>query len=245
LDNWAAVMRQAVTLDTDEIQLYRLKVLSYGDKQGRIINQRESIPSFYQTMHMKQIAIEILNENGWHENLRRVYTKDKKNISHYAYNQCCSLYDQVGFGITGFSSYRDRFTINTQHFDAYYNAIDDRTLPITRGCIRSPEQQLRQSIILPLKNMSVNKRAFEKRNGIPLVKVFKEKMKNLKAFGLIEENETVVKLTRLGAFVADEVATQFNSAEYIPFGPTQYADGLLNPYKNNTTSDAFGNEERV
>jgi len=240
LENWTEVIQKAVTLDTDEIQLYRLKVLAYGDKQGFIINKREAIPDFEQTMLMKKIAIDILNENGWYENLRRVFTKNKKNISHYAYNQCCNLYDQIGFGLTGFSSYRDRFTINTQHFDKYYETIDNDTLPVSRGFIRPAEQQLRWSIILPLKNMDVKKAAFERINGRKLETVFKEKMKNLKVFGLIEEDDRRIKLTELGAFVADEVAEQFNSTEYIPFERSRYAEGVLNPYLHNTTEDAFG-----
>ncbi|MCL2487240.1 MAG: radical SAM protein [Oscillospiraceae bacterium] len=240
LENWAEVIQQAVQLNTDEIQLYRLKVLAYGDKQGHIINRRDAVPDFEQTMLMKQIAIDILNENGWFENLRRVYTKSKKNISHYAYNQCCNLYDQAGFGLTGFSSYRDRFSLNTQHFDRYYAAIDNNTLPISRGVIRSPEQQLRWSVILPLKNMEVKRAAFEKMNGKPLHQIFTQKRKLLRDFGLLLEDERSIRLTGLGSFVADEVAEQFNSVEYLPFERSRYAGGRLNPYLNNTTRDAFG-----
>ncbi|MCL2813396.1 MAG: hypothetical protein FWD23_02220, partial [Oscillospiraceae bacterium] len=149
-------------------------------------------------------------------------------------------YDQVGFGLTGFSSYRDRFMINTQYFDKYYEAIDNNALPVTRCIIRSPEQQLRRSIILPLKNMDVKKAAFEKLNGRKLDNVFVEKMKNLKAFGLVEESERNMKLTELGAFVADEVVEQFNAVEYLPFERSRYAEGVLNPYLNNTSNDAFG-----
>jgi len=239
-ENWAEVMQKVVTLPTDEIQLYRLKVLAYGDKQGIIIGKRDDIPDFEQTMIMKQIAIDILKENGWFENLRRVYTKDKKNISHYAYNQCCNLFDQVGFGLTGFSSYRDRFTINTQHFSEYYGAIDNGTLPVSRGIVRSPEQQLRWSIILPLKNSDVKKPAFEKMNGKRLDSVFTEKVRNLKSFGLVEEDERRLYLTELGSFVADEVAEQFNSLQYIPHERSRYAEGQLNPYLHNTPEDAFG-----
>ena len=240
LENWAEVMQKAVTLNTDEIQLYRLKVLAYGDKQGHIIGNRGEIPDFEQTMKMKQIAIDILNDNGWNENLRRVFTKSKKNISHYAFNQCCNLYDQVGFGLTGFSSYRDRFTINTQYFDQYYGAIDDGKLPVSRGIVRSPEQQLRWSIILPLKNSDVRKPNFQKMNGLELDQVFTEKKKNLKSFGLIEEDERRLYLTDLGAFVADEVVEQFNSVEYLPHERSRYAEGPLNPYNNNASEDAFG-----
>ena len=230
-ETWASDINKAVALPTDEIQLYRLKVLAYGDRQGKIIDIPH--PSFKDTMKMKQVAIDILNDNGFTENLRRVFTKNKKNISHYAYNQCCNLYDQAGFGITGFSSLRDRFSINPFLFEEYYGSIDKGILPSNRGYIRDREQQLRWSIILPLKNMDIRKKRFENINGIPLNGVFPEKMAALKRYGLIEETDTAIRLTELGAFVADEVAEQFNSGEFIPFPPERYADGPLNPYKNN------------
>ena len=233
-------MKQAVTLPVDEIQLYRLKVLAYGDRQGAIINKRDEVISFDDTMRMKLIATDILNENGYYENLRRVYTRDKKNISKYAYNQCCNLYDQVGFGLTAFSSYRDRFSLNTQHFDEYYSLIDSGKLPVNRGYIRSPEQQLRWSVILPLKNFEVRKKRFAEINDIELGEVFNKKMSQLKENGLIEETDASVKLTKLGALVADEVVQQFCTDEFIPFPKERYADGELNPYSDNTTADAFG-----
>lgn len=238
LENWAAVMEQAVTLPTDEIQLYRLKVLAYGDRQGDII--RFPHPSFEDTMKMKQIAIDILNENGFHENLRRVYTREKRHISHYAYNQCCNLYDQVGFGVTGFSSYRDRFALNPCKFEDYYRGIDENRLPMDRGYIRDWEQQLRWSIVLPLKNMDIKKKKFERMNGISFGSIFPEKMRNLKKYGLLEEAEHAVKLTELGSFVADEVVEQFNAREFLPFPAERYADGPLHPYKANGSMDLFG-----
>jgi oxygen-independent coproporphyrinogen-3 oxidase len=239
-ENWAAVMRQAVELPTDEIQLYRLKVQAYGDMQGDIIRKRAEVPSFAETMTMKQIAVEILGENGFHENLRRVYTRSKKSISHYAYNQCCNLYDQIGFGITAFSSLRNRFALNTQHFAEYYRLLDAGCLPMNRGCIRDCEQQLRWSIVLPLKNMDVKKAQFKKMNGVPFEQVFRAKVERLKQHGLLEETDRVVRLTELGGFVADEVAEQFNDSAFMPFSIDCYANGPLNPYNNNTSEDAMG-----
>ncbi len=156
IDNWIEVMDRAVTLPVGEIQLYRLKVQAYGDFQGAI-NKRNrgkgqaDIPDFETTMMMKQIAIDILAENGYYENLRRVYSRTKKVFSHYAYNQCCNQYDQVGFGLTGFSSYRDRFDINSYSFEEYYDMIDRGVLPITRSYVRPFDEQARWAIVLPLK----------------------------------------------------------------------------------------------
>jgi oxygen-independent coproporphyrinogen-3 oxidase len=92
--------------------------------------------------------------------------------------------------------------------------------------------------------MQVRKPLFEKINNRKLDQVFREKMKNLKAYGLIEEDGKIMKLTALGAFVADEVVEQFNSDEYIPFARERYAEGKLNPYLHNTPADAFG-ERRI
>lgn len=238
IDNWIDVMEKAVRLPVNEIQIYRLKVQAYGDKQG-IINtyakgdRSIDIPDFKTTMMMKQIAIDILNENGYNETLRRVYAKDKRVFSHYAYNQCCNLYDQVGFGLTGFSSYHDRFDINSQYFDEYYAKIDEGKLPITRGYKRPQEEQIRQAIVLPLKNRSVIKSDFKKRTGVDFDDIFKTKRRILEENGLIEDNGRVVKLTGLGGFLADEVCESFNSNGYKPFPRERYADGVLNPYRDN------------
>jgi oxygen-independent coproporphyrinogen-3 oxidase len=245
LENWIEVVEKAVTLPVDEIQLYRLKVLAYGDLQGSILKIRQrdtaSIPSFEDTMRMKQLAIDILAEHGFNENLRRVYSKEKKNYSHYAYNQCCMLYDQIGFGLTAFSSMRDRFGLNTQNFDEYYAAIEQGRLPLNRGYIRDMEQQARWATILPLKNRDIIKKQFEKvTGGLSFDKMFRKKISQLKKFGLIEDTATNVRLTELGAFVADEVVEEFNANEFMPFPSKAYAQGPLHPYADNTTEEAFG-----
>lgn len=242
-ENWAETIEKACSLPVEEIQLYRLKVLAYGDYQGAIINARKEgsqlhIPDFYDTMRMKQIAIDLLKMYGYTENLRRVYTKEKKHISRYAYNQCCNLFDQVGFGLTAFSSFRDRFVLNTQNFDEYYSKIDAGELPLNRGYLRSKESQLRWSMILPIKNQNIRKAKFEKINGIDFDTVFREKINNLIQCGLIEDTGKTIELTDLGKFVADEVAEQFNETKYLPFPKERYADGILNPYNNNASEDA-------
>jgi len=249
IENWIDVMEKAVSLPVDEIQLYRLKVQAYGDLQGNIIKFREkepeSIPSFEESMMMKQIAIDILAEHGFHENLRRVYSKKKKHYSHYAYNQCCMLYDQIGLGLTAFSSLRDRFALNTQYFEEYYASIEKGRLPINRGYIRNKESQVRWAIVLPLKNSDLKKPYFEKITNTSFDSIFRKKVERLKQFGLIEDSGEIIRLTDLGAFVADEVVEQFNANEFMPFPVKSYAPGPLHPYADNSYEDAMGDEKHA
>jgi oxygen-independent coproporphyrinogen III oxidase len=234
LESWGNLVEQAVQLGVEEIQLYRLKVMAYGDKQGAVrsdkARRQEIYPDFDETMRMKALGHAILNEHGYHENLNRVFSKDPETFSHYADNQCCKLRDQVGFGLTAFSSLRDRFVLNTQFFDDYYKSVEEGHLPLNRGLVRSPEDQIRWSLILPLKNRNVLKSAFARQAGVALDRVFPSKLQSLRDFGLIEEDDEFMSLTRKGRFVADEVVQIFYAPEFIPFPQEAYNEGPLNPY---------------
>jgi len=237
LDNWIEVMEEAVTLGVPEIQLYRLKIDAYGDYQGPVRTYIEKHPELLPTndvqFQMKAAAIAILNANGYHENLRRVFTKRREDFSHYADNQCCQLRDEIGMGLTAFSSLHDRYCLNTQYWEEYYGNIAAGKLPINRGLVRNLEEQIRWATILPLKNRDIYKPRFLEVTGVPFEKVFRAKFQRLMEYGLVEDTGDVMKLTKLGAFFADEVAQQFENVKYLPFPPEAYADGPLHPLRDN------------
>lgn len=237
LENWIEVIEQAIALDPDEIQLYRLKIEAYGDFQAPIkrMTERhpEELPTVEETIMMKQLGIDLLNEAGYHENLRRVFTKKPEHYSCYAHNQCCMLYDQIGIGLTAFSSLRDRFALNTDDFKQYFDKIESGELPVNRGIVRSLEEQMRWAVVLPLKNRSVWKPQYVKNtNGAEIERVFHNKIEKLKEFGLVTEDGNELSLTTLGKFFADEVAQQFHHPDYMPFSQDEYEQGPLYPYYN-------------
>ncbi len=237
IDNWVEVMEKAVRLDVPEIQLYRLKIEAYGDYQAplkKLLTMRpETAIEADDCIAMKQLAIDILNEHGYHENLRRVYSRKREHYSHYARNQCCNLLDEIGLGLTAFSSLRDRYILNTASFEEYYQKIESGQLPLNRGLVRSPEEQIRWAIILPLKNLDIWKPTFTERTGVSLNDVFRPKIEKLKEHGLVQESEKKLELTRLGCFFADEVVEAFAAPQYIPYPRSAYAEGPLNPYVDN------------
>ena len=234
LENWMQIIQTAIDTGVEEIQLYRLKIESYGDHVAPIKTLKEknpdAVPSTEVALMMKQLAIEMLNANGYHENLRRVYSKKREDYSHYAHNQCCDQRDQIGLGLTAFSSMHDRFALNTQSFDEYYRLIEKGRLPVNRGYVRTKEEQMRWAIILPLKNRDIYKPRFTELTGASLDKVFRPKIEKLKSYGLLREDEKILALTELGCFFADEVCQQFHDPRWMPYPRSDYAEGPLNPY---------------
>lgn len=238
LENWAEVIEEACRLDVEEIQLYRLKIDAYGDYQGPIKQvlekKRVPAPTNEDAIVMKQIAIDVLGQYGYTEKiLRRVFTRHPEHYSHYAHNQCCRLVDEVGFGLTAFSSLVDRFVLNTADFDEYYAKIENGQLPVNRGLVRSREDRVRWAVVLPLKNRTIRRRDFKRITGLELETVFTEKFQRLKEAGLVEDTPWGLSLTTLGRFFADEVVQQFFEPCHLPFAETDYAEGPLHPLASN------------
>lgn len=236
VDNWLDVIEEACQLGVHEIQLYRLKVEAYGDHQGAVKNYVNNKPEEYPDNEtqfiMKQAAILMLNHYGYTENLRRVFSRRRGDYSVYAHNQCCVQFDQIGIGLTAFSSLRDRFALCTQNFDEYYSSIESGHLPINRGYRRNADDQARWAIVLPIKNRNVRTSNYRRLTGLPMDEVFRGKIEALKAHGLVYETDRALGVTTLGAFFADEIAQQFHSADFVPYPREDYAEGPLNPYLN-------------
>ena len=235
VESWYKELKEIVKINVHEIQFYRLKVDAYGDQQGTIKKYEQlhpdDCPSAEDTIRMKQMVFDYLKEFGYNENLRRVFTKQKSNISLYAFNQCCEQKDQIAFGLTGFSSLRDRFILNTQHFEEYYNRIENGLLPFNRGYIRDSEAQQRWALILPLKNYYVRKKRYKEVTGIDIKdsKLYSI-IQLLKEYDLIEENEQNIKLTSKGGFFSDEIVGLFYDTKFITKKRNLYNDGPLNPF---------------
>lgn len=235
LQNWIDVIEEACTLDVDEIQLYRLKIEPYGDQEGTIKKfsgyHPDELVSVEDTIRMKEISNLILADHGYNENLRRVYTRKKNNISLYAYNQCCRQYDEVGFGLSAFSSLTDRFMINTPDFEEYYRRTEAGMIAANRCLIRNADQQMRWTIILPLKNYFIDKKRFSELNGGASVDdVFQRQFALLKQYDLITEDERKIQLTSKGAFYSDELVHLFYEPQHQSFPPEDFNPGILNPY---------------
>ncbi len=235
MKSWLADLRLAIELGVDEIQIYRLKIEPYGDEAGRILDMYRdgggTFVSAEDTIRMKQAAILLLNEHGYHETLTRVFSNDKSKYSHYASDQCCDLVDQIGFGLSAFSSLRDRFCINPDTLEEYYQHIEDRRVPLNRGLVRSADENRRWNVILPLKNWNVQRATFRESCGVDLPEAFPRHLEILAQHGLLDLNDRRARLTPKGRFFADEICQLFHTQRYMPHPAERYADGPLSPYR--------------
>ena len=223
VEMWTQHMLEAVNLDIEGFQLYRLRVKQHGDRQGNIIVQAnknpERFPTTDETLLMKYLGILISEEHGFHEYQTRIFAKKPEYISHYLRDWAADLADVAGVGVSAWSTLRGVFAINVgdMNLENYYSLIDQGKVAINRGKVRSDDDEIRRSFILPLKNMRVNKHQFKQRTGFTINAQFPDEISWLKQLGLIQEDDSDIWLTKSGRFFADEVATQFFNPNYMPF----------------------------
>jgi len=232
---WIDTLKKAFSLDIDSYQMYRLRIVPHGDKVGKITDQFDEVPQKFadtsQVFLWKELGIMYANQNGFHEDSRRVFSKNVKHSSEYLKDHTDRILNVWGVGVSSWSNIQGRSFLNCSgSYEEYYSYIKNGTLPINRGKIRSDDDQRRWALVLPLKHLGLSKKQFEEKTGKSVHEVFREKIKRLKKYNLIEENGDMMHLTEKGGFFADEVAIQFYHPDFMPFQKEKYKEGELNPF---------------
>ena len=234
-EKWAQTLETALATGIDAYQLYRLRIVPHGDKVGAIVDRHDKAPEVFPTLNdtylMKALGHVVSRRHGFGENLRRIFSRSPRHISFYLRDYGCRTEDNLGLGVSSWSSLGDRFLMNTgASLKSYYDALDAGRLPVDRGLVRGPELEARRYAILPLKAYGVSKARYRAQTGRELGEAFGPTLARLRAHGLIVEDETKVALTPRGGFFADEVVMQFYDPGYLPFPRSDYEDGELNPH---------------
>ncbi len=232
---WIDTLKTALSLDIDACQLYRLRIVPHGAKTGmvrdRFDKSPEAFPDLKDIYLMKELGILISAQNGFKEVSRRVFCRNPGHTSDYLKDHCDRLSDVLGIGISAWTNLGDRLFLNTgKSLENYYAYTKEGKLPIARGKIRTKDDKERWALVLPLKHHGVSKMKYKEITGISVDEAFGEKIKELKSYGLLEEDDHILKLTEKGSFFADEVVIQFYHPDYVPFLKSSYAAGELNPY---------------
>jgi oxygen-independent coproporphyrinogen-3 oxidase len=234
-EKWVDTLETALATGIDAYQLYRLRIVPHGDKTGAIADRHEkspdSFPSLTETYLMKALGRVVSERNGFGENLRRIFSRSPRHISYYLRDYGCRINDNLGLGVSSWSSLGDRFLMNTGNsLKAYYKAIDDGGLPIDRGLRRTADDERRRAVVLPLKAYGVSKARYRAQTGADVDELFGATIRRLRGHGLLDSDPLKLALTPRGGFFADEVVMQFYNPAYLPFPREDYEEGGLNPH---------------
>jgi len=112
--------------------------------------------------------------------------------------------DCVGLGISAIGDLSGAYVQNTKKLSGYERALNDGRLPIERGVLRSPDDELRRAVIHALMcNFVVDIRSIEASFGVTFDKTFAQDLAELR--GLEQEGLVTVSTERIEATPVGEL----------------------------------------
>jgi oxygen-independent coproporphyrinogen-3 oxidase len=122
--------------------------------------------------------------------------------------------DVIGLGISGIGDVRGAYVQNDKKLSGYRDAIAAGRLPVMRGLVRSPDDEIRNHVIHEIMcNARVDVRPVEERFGIRFAEYFAEDLRRLRAPGneaLVRVGEEAIEATPVGELFLRNLAICFD-----------------------------------
>jgi len=209
IESWISTLKKAIELDA-EIDCYELEVIP-----GTVLEKQITsglVPPPGDTEYEKQLyltAYRLLTDAGYkavgHDRFSRVEWHFKES--------CLNGWPWSGQLTTGagcFMGYFQRFSYsNIEDMNDYMAAVHAGRLPISRLSESTPEDMMRKVMTRLYLRLPVSKQEFMEKFGQLPEDVFPQQLQRLKEKGLIEIDDTEVRITKLGDLWKGNIAWEF------------------------------------
>lgn len=227
LDTFRNTIHKTVELNPDRIAVFNFAYVPWLKPVQRRIPQ-EALPKGQEKLDILQMAIEELGQNDYqfigmdhfakpNDELAIAQREGQLHRNFQGYTTKPES-DLIGFGITSISMLHDVYVQNHKRLKDFYQAIDNRTLPIERGVSLSQDDVIRRTVIMELMcQFQLSKDEFEEKYHLSFDQDFDEyfaserwELKKLEADGLIRLSHNHIEVTPAGRLLIRNIASAFD-----------------------------------
>jgi oxygen-independent coproporphyrinogen-3 oxidase len=208
MDQWKETLQRIVELRPDHISAYSLKIED-GTRFGSLYDQGLlKLPTEVLDRAMYEHAIGFLKVNNYKQYEISNFAQEGKESIHnkiYWNNE-----EYVGIGLNAHSYlHKHRFS-NTGNLGDYIDQMKNHGKGIIEDIPLSQEDEMGETMFLGLRMMTgISIQSFQQRFGIdPMVK-YDKKISKMMVLGLIEVDETSIRLSRKGIDLSNQVFMEF------------------------------------
>lgn len=207
LDQWRADLAQALALAPDHVATYGLTF----EKGTRLWTQRRAgqltnLPEETE-LAMYETAMDILGQAGFEQyeisNFARPGARCRHNQVYWANHA------HFGFGV-GAAAYAEGVrTLNTRDLNSYLQRVAAGQAPHMQAERLPPRERALETVGTQLRRTEgIGRSAFLEQTGFALADLLAERLPQMQALALLEDDGTSVRLTRRGRTLADAVITE-------------------------------------
>jgi oxygen-independent coproporphyrinogen III oxidase len=122
--------------------------------------------------------------------------------------------DSIAFGVSGIGDLQGAYIQNQKAQDKYYEAVRAGQLPVLRGVLLSPDDEIRRYVITQIMcNLHVDFADVQHRFGLDFPRYFAPELEALQAHerdGFLHRSDAGIEVTRIGRVFIRNIAMTFD-----------------------------------
>ncbi|MEZ5537113.1 MAG: oxygen-independent coproporphyrinogen III oxidase [Thiolinea sp.] len=223
-ESFSKTLETIIDISPDRISLFNYAHLPHLFKPQRRINVEE-LPPARNKLDILQYSIETLTKAGYvyigmdhfakpTDELSKAQQQGRlhRNFQGYTTHAGCDL---IAMGVSAISSVHDSYSQNEKTLDDYYQALDEKRLPIVRGVSLTEEDVLRRDIIQQLScQFMLDMRTIEQDYRIDFRDYFSLEMAELETLAdddLLTIEDNYLRVTPAGRLLVRRICMVFDT----------------------------------
>jgi oxygen-independent coproporphyrinogen III oxidase len=203
-ETWAYSVRRAIESGAQSVTVYKLELYANTEYYAQLRRQNISLPSDDEELAFARHALEAFTRAGYVPVNFFTFTRGGQYVQRHitARWQGADLY---AFGASAFGSMGNWAYQNTNDLQRYTELIEAGELPMFRGYVYNDLEMMTRDVILGMKLIRFDRRAFKKRHGIDLMRLCEPAVARLRQGGFITVDDEAITLTDKGILYGDYV----------------------------------------
>ena len=223
VESFADTVERIIDISPDRIAVFNYAHVPWMKKHMALIH-KEDIPLAEIKLNILKMTIEKLTDAGYvfigmdhfakPEDELAIALQEKKlyrNFQGYSTNADADLY---AMGITGISQLQKVYAQNYKTEKEYYTALDNETIPTTKGYKLTDDDLLRRDVIMKLMcDFELTFSSVEKKYNINFKEYFSAGLNNLKEMAedeLVNITDDKIEVTNMGRLLIRNIAMNFD-----------------------------------
>ena len=201
-ETWAYTVARALSIDVHSLTVYKTELYSNTEYYVSIKKHELELPSDSEELKYAGYAINELERHGYLPVNFFTFTKGGGHVQRHTTSKWRGD-DIYAFGVSAFGSLGNFSIQNTSDLGKYTEMVEAGELPIMRGYHLAAKDLMARDVILGMKLIHLDRKAFQHRHGFDLVRLCAPTVDRLIADDLIAVTDERVSLTRKGILWGD------------------------------------------
>lgn len=208
---WGANLDAIIDMRPDRVAMYSFAFVPWKQGNQRLMTEEMMLPP-EQKVELYLLGLEKFAAAGYRQigmdhfalpedELSRALEEHRLHRNFMGYTVKPAT-DAIAFGISGIGDLQGAYVQNLKEHDAYAAALRQGKLPVLRGVLLTPDDELRRHVIMQLMcNFRLDRRAVESRFGIDFDATFAgeiERLREPESHGFVRLTPDGVTVTPLG-----------------------------------------------